>query len=352
MPARSDRRLSRHTLVDTRLPEEARQEIGRIFCPHFLSPSDRRAEGFHAVHRSARQTGYSLNFVSYGAEVEIDPGELGSFFLLQMPVAGSAAVRCGSEAVEAVAGRAASVLSPTLPTRMRWLAGCQKLIVLIDRDMMQRQCETLAGRGVGAVEFATGIDCTAPAGRLMASHVRLMLEAIDAQAAVPAAYLRGLGESLASLMLTSLRHSQDAAFSETAVVRRTRARSAAQKPGCAPMAAGRSRSRSRGGRGDRPALAAERDQARARHDAQPGDPGHKAPAVSASLTDPHERAGVTELAYAAGLGHAGRAAAAYRRRYGETPGRRCEGGGRIGVRSQSCRAAPGMRGSSEFCRIA
>jgi AraC-binding-like domain len=215
--------LARYTLVDTRLPEEARQEIGRIFCPHFLSPGDRRAEGFHAVHRSARQTGYSLNFVSYGAEVEIDPGELGSFFLLQVPVVGSAAVRCGKEAVEAAAGRAASVLSPTLPTRMRWLAGCQKLIVLIDRDMMQRQCEALAGRGVGAVEFATGIDGTAPAGRLMASHVRLMLEAVEAETAAPAAYLRALGENLASLMLTSLRHSQDAAFSRTAVPADSRA---------------------------------------------------------------------------------------------------------------------------------
>ena len=115
----------RHTLVDTRSPEEARQEIGRIFCPHFLSPSDRHAEGFHAVHRSARQSGYSLNFVSYGAEVEIDPGELASFFLLQIPVTGSAAVRCGTETAVASAGRIASVLSPTLPTRMRWSDGCR-----------------------------------------------------------------------------------------------------------------------------------------------------------------------------------------------------------------------------------
>jgi AraC-like DNA-binding protein len=312
--------LAHHTLVDTRLPEEARQEIGRIFCPHFLSPSDRRAEGFHAVHRSARQAGYSLNFVSYGAEVEIDPGELGSFFLLQMPLTGSAAVRCGTEAVEAVAGCTASVLSPTLPTRMRWLAGCQKLIVLIDRDMMQRQCEALTGRGVGAVEFATGIDSTMPAGRLMASHVRLMLEAIDAEAAVPAAYLRGLGESLASLMLTSLRHSQDVASSSPAVPADSRAVGRAE----AWM-------RANSGRSFSVAEVAEAagTSLRSLQNAIKRDRGMTlGQAVQdirllqfrQALTDPHERGGVTDLAYAAGLGHAGRAAAAYRRRYGETPG--------------------------------
>ena len=97
MEAASAETLARHTLVDTRSPEEAREEIGRIFCPHFLIPRDRHGAGFHAVHRSARQRGCSLNFVSYGAEVEIDPGELGGFFLLQIPIAGSASVRCGTE---------------------------------------------------------------------------------------------------------------------------------------------------------------------------------------------------------------------------------------------------------------
>ena len=100
--------LARHTLVDTIRPDEARQEIGRIFCPHFLSPGTRHGEGFHAVHRSARQGFYSLNLVGYGCEVEIDPGELSNFFLLQIPLAGSADVRCGTQAVQVRPGQSAS----------------------------------------------------------------------------------------------------------------------------------------------------------------------------------------------------------------------------------------------------
>ncbi len=77
--------LQHHGLVDTRAVDEARDAIGRIFCPHFLDVRDRSAEGFHAVHNAVEQPGYSVNFVAYGAEVEIDPGELSDFFLLQLP---------------------------------------------------------------------------------------------------------------------------------------------------------------------------------------------------------------------------------------------------------------------------
>ena len=112
--------LARFAAVDTISPDEARQEIGRIFCPHFLFPAERRPELFHARHNVALQSGYSVNYVAYGATVEIDPGELSRFFLLQTPIKGSAEVRCGASVAEAAAGSKASLLSPTLPTRMIW----------------------------------------------------------------------------------------------------------------------------------------------------------------------------------------------------------------------------------------
>ncbi|MBN9274969.1 MAG: helix-turn-helix domain-containing protein, partial [Mesorhizobium sp.] len=39
----------------------------------------------------------------------------------------------------------------------------------------------------------------------------------------------------------------------------------------------------------------------------------------AALREADEKTSVTDAAYAAGFGHLGRAASAYRRRYGETP---------------------------------
>lgn len=319
MEAASAATLARHTLVDTRSPEEAREEIGRIFCPHFLIPRDRHGAGFHAVHRSAGQPGCSLNFVSYGAEVEIDPGELGGFFLLQIPLAGSASVRCGTETALASPGRTASLLSPTLPTVMRWSDGCDKLIVLIERQAMQRQAEAIAGRAIGAVEFGTAVDLTAATGRLLSGHVRLMLEAAEATPVVASDYLVRLGESLASLLLTALPHTQrttldrPAAPAGSATVRRAEEwiRANIDRPiAVADIAAAAGvglRALQDGVRRERATTLTDMIETM------------RLERFRAALTDPPETGTVTEIAGMAGLGHLGRAAAAYRKRYGETP---------------------------------
>ena len=121
-----DTPLSRFAAVDTRSPDDAREAVGRIFCPHFLNPVGREAAMFHARHHTVEQAGYSMNFVAYGSKVEIDPGELSRFFLLQVPIRGAATVRCGTMATDVEAGRRASILSPTLGTRMTWEEGCEK----------------------------------------------------------------------------------------------------------------------------------------------------------------------------------------------------------------------------------
>lgn len=311
--------LARYTLVDTRSPEEARQEVGRIFCPHFLSPRDRRGENFHAVHRSARQRGCSVNFVSYGSEVEIDPGELSSFFLLQIPLTGSASVRCGSETALVSPGKLASLLSPTLPTRMRWSDGCDKLIVLIERAAMERQCESMAGRAVGKVEFPTAVDTASPLGRIVLGHARLMVEAAEADSGVSGDYLARLGESLASLLLTTLPHSQRAALDRAALP----AGSTAVKRAEAWIYANIDRAFTVG-----EIAAAAGTSLRSLQETVRKEQGTTLTRMIESirldgfhraLADPENPGSVTEIAGAVGIGHLGRAAAAYRRRYGETP---------------------------------
>jgi AraC-like DNA-binding protein len=311
--------LARHTLVDTGSPEEARQEIGRIFCPHFLSPRDRAAAGFHAVHRSAQFGEFSLNVVSYGAEVEIDPGELSRFFLLQIPLAGSAVVRCGTETALASPGHGASLLSPTLPTRMRWSDGCDKLIVLVDRRAMQRTGESLAGKSLGSIEFATGVDTANLFGRLLTNHVRLMVEAAELDDGTHGEYLRRLGEDLSVLLLSSLRHSQRAALEAPTPPAATGAVARAElwvranversfSVADIATAAGTSlRSLQDGVRRQRGTTLSQMIET------------IRLERFREVLADPHGDATVTEIAGQVGIGHLGRAAAAYRRRYGEAP---------------------------------
>jgi len=310
--------LASHTLVDTRSPDDARHQIGQIFCPHFLSPKDKRAAGFHAVHRCSRQGAYSLNLVSYGCEVDIDPGELSRFFLLQIPIAGSAIVHCGKTSAQARPGEVVSILSPTLPTRMRWSDGCAKIIVLLERGAMERQWSSMVGRCPPAVEFTAGIDIAGAAGHLLMNHVRLMVESIEAGDISPHYQVR-LGDDLMLLLLSSFAHSQrgllerQARPGDASVVARAedwiRANIArpfsvadiATASGCSLRSLQETLRREKG-----TTLTHMIETIRLE-------------AFRARLIHREQCSSVTEAAFAVGLGHLGRAASAYQKRYGETP---------------------------------
>jgi AraC-like DNA-binding protein len=315
----SDTPLSRYVAVDTRSADEARDAVGRIFCPHFLSPLGRTCVGFHARHHSAAQTGYSVNFVSYGAEVEIDPGELEHFYLVQLPLRGQARVRCGTLAVEADVSRRASLLSPTLSTRMTWSAGCEKLIVLIDRAALEQQFEVLTHESRRSVQFETGIDLETPSGLAVGRHAEMMLTAAEAGAAMPDAYRVLLRDGMTTLLLTSQPSSVSRIFSQPVreadpiAVRRAQDFMAANAHRAIAMA---------------DIAAAAGVPLRSLQDAYRRARGMtlsggilslRLDLFRASLLSRDETCSVAEAAFAAGFGHLGRAAAAYRQRFGEAP---------------------------------
>lgn len=167
-------RLAAFARVTTDDVDEAAEQIGRIFCPHDLKPARARADGFSARHNCAAFDGFSINYVAYGGSVSIDPGCLERFFLVQVPLAGTARIRAGHRELDAAPGRTASLLSPTIPTRMMW-SDCAQAILLLDRRMVEQRAAALSGRTAGVVEFDPVIDLDAPSGRaLQTSLAELM----------------------------------------------------------------------------------------------------------------------------------------------------------------------------------
>ena len=87
--------LSGHVLFQSDDLDCARERVAQKFCRTRLDiVGSRRA--FRASHHHAAGDMLSLNYISYGADVEIDPGELGDFYLIQMPVTGAATIRNGA----------------------------------------------------------------------------------------------------------------------------------------------------------------------------------------------------------------------------------------------------------------
>jgi AraC-like DNA-binding protein len=315
----ADTPLSRFAAVDTRSPDDAREAVGRIFCPHFLNPVGRGAEAFHARHHTALQVDYSVNFVAYGSTVDIDPGELSRFFLLQLPLRGSATVRCGTVAADVQAGIRGSILSPTLGTRMTWNEGCEKLIVLIRREAVEAQFESLTHERMQAIEFQTGVDLTGQVGQAIWQHAQMMLGAAEAGCGMPDAYRVLLRDGLTTLLLSSLPSSVLGSFSRPA-------------PSVDPIAVRRAQ--------DYMAANAERAISMAEIAAAAGvslrslqDAYRKARGMTlgngllalrldrfrTALLSGECKFSVADAAFAAGFGHLGRAAAAYRERFGEAP---------------------------------
>src|SRR5690349_15770233 len=88
-------RLAAFSRVATDDVDQAAEQIGRIFCPHDLKPLQAASRDFYARHNCAGFDGFSINYVAYGGDVSIDPGCLERFFLLQIPLSGTAQVRSG-----------------------------------------------------------------------------------------------------------------------------------------------------------------------------------------------------------------------------------------------------------------
>jgi AraC-like DNA-binding protein len=162
LPAQSSLPLAHHQLFHTQDLDEARECVARIFCPHGLSmptPGSR----LDARHHSAALTdNVSLNYVQYGPEVDIEPGYLGDFYLLQIPLRGGSAVRCGAQQIYADPNLA-SLPSPTERLSMRWADDSPHLIVRLSKSAVRQQLEQLAQTPLQtSLVFDLGVPLNAP----------------------------------------------------------------------------------------------------------------------------------------------------------------------------------------------
>ncbi|GAA3135573.1 AraC family transcriptional regulator [Planomonospora alba] len=181
--------------------DEAREQVARVFCPHRLELTG-RAPRLAARLNSARLGAVRVSYLDYGADVHIEPGELESFFLVQIPLAGRSLIRCGGQEIVSTP-RLASLPSPTEYLDMHWEAGCPQLIVKFDRSAVEGTLERMLGRRPDRpVRFEPGVDMTAGWARSWRAMADLLVREAgrdDGLAAQPLAVAH-----LESALLTSL----------------------------------------------------------------------------------------------------------------------------------------------------
>lgn len=161
--------LAGFEMLRTRDLSEARAVVGQAFCDHRLTL--RQGHGLNVRHDHIAGAEVSLNALSYGAEVEIDPGQLQNFYLLQFPLAGQARIQHRGEEIEA-GQNTATILNPDRDTRMIWGAGCRKLLLQINRRHLERVAQDMTGAELpGAVRFDPRIGLNTAGGQRLFRRV-------------------------------------------------------------------------------------------------------------------------------------------------------------------------------------
>lgn len=129
MPDTRQQLLDAYPLIRSRSASEARDLVGRALSPHHLQVRT-HARSFEVRHNQIRLQQSAINVLSYGAEVEIDPGERGDYYLLQLPLQGRARVRCNDQEAW-VHPEVMSVLQPRACTRMVWSSDCAMIMLQV-----------------------------------------------------------------------------------------------------------------------------------------------------------------------------------------------------------------------------
>lgn len=144
--------LDAFPLIRSRSTGEARELVGRALSPHQLHVRS-GARDFEARHNQIRLDQMAINVLSYGAEVEIDPGERGDFYLMQLPLQGRARLRCnGQEAW--VDPDVMSVLHPRTQTRMLWSGDCAMILLQVPSQVLQERAALADQHDASAPRFS------------------------------------------------------------------------------------------------------------------------------------------------------------------------------------------------------
>lgn len=135
--------LDRWSLFHSTDLDLARELVGQLFVPHQLHLLERQAR-LDARMNSVRLFDISLNTAAYGCAVHVEPGELGTFHVILIPLAGNGLVRTGRDEVQSTPALA-SIVSPFDYLDMRLSGDCVLLICRLEHAALQAYLSDLLG---------------------------------------------------------------------------------------------------------------------------------------------------------------------------------------------------------------
>lgn len=168
--------FARGRLFDTTDADEAHEVCGRVFNPHRLQVLGR---GQQLVARMDHLPvgGVSINRLTWGAPVAVDPDRLGHYYLLSLPVAGNAAFHLGGRRHD-VNPRCAALVNASERLHFEASAGFDQIVVRFERHAVEAAWAALAGAAPAKpIDFQVPVPVDGPAWRALAPVLAMLSEA-------------------------------------------------------------------------------------------------------------------------------------------------------------------------------
>ena len=135
--------FARGRLFDTADLDEARDVCGRVFNPHGLSLVG-PGQALRARMDHLPVGPLSLNRLTWGARVHVDPDRLGTYGLISIPVRGTARFNVGGEEVD-VSPRQACIIGPAPRFHFEADAQFDQIVVRFEREALAQAWTALSG---------------------------------------------------------------------------------------------------------------------------------------------------------------------------------------------------------------
>lgn len=197
--------LGEQLLFHTRDLDEARERVANLYTSHELD--FRRGQQqldtwfYHTPVASS-----SVNYLAYGSDMVVHPGEMEKFFLIQTPVTGGGDVVCGKQHI-ITSKRRSSVLNPTENVKMIWEADCRKAQVKLDRSTTESYLSKMLGKHLNQpLIFKLGMEMDSDAGRIWWHTVNYVAQEAALLSSLPNSH--SMLTQVETLLINTLLHLQ------------------------------------------------------------------------------------------------------------------------------------------------
>lgn len=129
--------LSNHNLLISKDLYETEQQVGKLIWPHHMY-ADHLNRDLDARLDGLALEDMGLFYLRYGADVQIDAGEISDYYLIQTALSGKALIINGSMEAQAKQGFT-TLISPRGSTRINMDSDCSYLVLMLKRQAVEKQ---------------------------------------------------------------------------------------------------------------------------------------------------------------------------------------------------------------------